>query len=123
MRIVLDTNILARVLLSPDGLAAKVFEQICAAHVLVVSPELLRELTRVLSYERIRRVHRMDATAIAEFVASVEAGSLVSQIGVTVPRVVPDDLDDDVVVATAVAGSADILCTRNRHLRHPSVLT
>jgi predicted nucleic acid-binding protein len=38
-----------------------------------------------------------------------------------VTRVVPDDSDDDVIVATAVAGKADFLCTRNRHLFNTSV--
>jgi hypothetical protein len=32
------------------------------------------------------------------------------------PVVVTADLDDDAVVATAILGQADAICTRNRHL-------
>jgi predicted nucleic acid-binding protein len=32
-----------------------------------------------------------------------------------VDRVVPDDPDDDFVVHTAIAGRADVLCTRDSH--------
>lgn len=50
MRIVLDTNVLARALASPGGPAGEVFEQAMVGHTLVVSLELLSELTRVLAY-------------------------------------------------------------------------
>lgn len=52
MRIVLDTNVLARAVGSPAGPAAELFERIAAEHVLGVSSELLAELSRVLGYER-----------------------------------------------------------------------
>lgn len=35
--------------------------------------------------------------------------------------VVSADPDDDPIVATAVAGQAEVLCTRDRHLRTPAV--
>jgi hypothetical protein len=36
--------------------------------------------------------------------------------------VVPDAADDDPLAATAVAGNADVLCTRNGYLDHQDVL-
>lgn len=39
-----------------------------------------------------------------------------------VAQVVPHDPDDDHVVAAAVVAGADVLCTRNRHLRHEDVV-
>lgn len=43
---------------------------------------------------------------------------------VTVPDPVPavaSDPDDNIVVATAVTGGADVICTRDRHIRHAVV--
>ena len=38
------------------------------------------------------------------------------------PRIVPDDVDDDPIVHTAIIGKADILCTLNSHFFHPSLV-
>jgi len=68
MRIVLDTNILARALTGPSGPAAEVVRAIVEPHLLVVSPFLLWELTRVLGYERLRRLHGRDDAGIGQYV-------------------------------------------------------
>jgi putative PIN family toxin of toxin-antitoxin system len=122
MRVVLDTNILARAVGSPGGPAGELFERIAANHVLVVSLELLSELGRILSYDRVRRMHQLSDAQINAFIESVESGATVVSLPDPLPRVVPFDPDDDVVVATAVAGRAEVLCTRNRHLFHENVL-
>ena len=122
MRIVLDTNILARAVAAAGGPAGELFERIAVGQVLVVSLELLAELARVLAYERVRRMHQLGDSGIAAFVESVEAGAVVVSLPSDLPRVVPHDPDDDVLVATAVAGKVDVLCTRNRHLFHETVV-
>lgn len=35
--------------------------------------------------------------------------------------IVPGDADDNPVLAAAIAGNADVLCTRDRHFDHPDV--
>jgi uncharacterized protein len=122
MRIVLDTNILARVVMSPSGPVREVFELIRSEQVLVTSLDALAELSRVLAYDRVRRIHLLDDTAIEAFVERIAIGSLVVALPETIPRVVPQDPDDDILVATAVAGGADIICTRNRHFYHEDVI-
>jgi putative PIN family toxin of toxin-antitoxin system len=122
MRIVLDTNILVRAVASPSGPAGEIFERTTADHVLVLSVELLAELSQVLAYDRVRRLHQLSDARLAEFLESLEMGSTVVPLSEPLPRVVPHDPDDDVVVATAVAGQADVLCSRNRHLFHEDVL-
>lgn len=77
MRIVLDTNVLARVVKSPEGPAAELFERIASEHLLITSLALLAELSRVLAYDRVRRIHRLSDQALGEFVQKIEAGSLV----------------------------------------------
>jgi putative PIN family toxin of toxin-antitoxin system len=122
MRVVLDTNILARAAGSRDGPASELFERLCASHTLIVSSELLSELARVLSYDRVRRMHQLGESGIEAFIENIESGATMVSLPDPLPRVVPDDSDDDVVVATAVAGKGDVLCTRNRHLFHESVI-
>lgn len=122
MRVVLDTNILARIPASPHGPAGELFDCLRSEHLLISSSELLAELVRVLGYERLRKIHGLDDAAIEEFVEHVEAGSLLVALPDPLPRVVPDDADDDAVIATAIAGKGDVICTRNRHLFHPDVL-
>ena len=124
MRIVLDTNILARAASGPPGLA---HELVLAAtrpeHVLLLSPFLLSELSRVLRYDRLRSIHGFNDVEIDEFIADLQ---LVAEIVVPPgppPTVVAADPDDDPVVATAVTGGADILCTRDRHLLSATVVT
>ncbi len=121
MRAVLDTNILARAAASPSGPAGELFERIATDHVLLVSSELLAELSEVLGYEWVRRVNRRSDLDIVEFVGSVEAGAVLVPLPNPMPRVVPGDLDDDLVVATAVAGGANVICTLDRHFNHPEV--
>lgn len=116
MRLVLDTNVLARVVMSPQGLAAELFDRIRTEHLLLSSSEMLAELSRVLRYERVRKLHRLDDEEIDAFVRGVEAGSIVVPLPADIPAVVKADPDDDLMVATAIFGEADAICTRNRHL-------
>ena len=121
MRFVLDANILARAAGSRNGPAGELFERILADHVLVVSLELLAELARVLRYDRVRRMHQLDDEEIKAFIESIESGGTLVSLPSPIPRVVPDDPDDDAVVATAVTGQVQVVCTRNRHLFHDNV--
>jgi putative PIN family toxin of toxin-antitoxin system len=115
MRLVLDTNILTRVVISPQGLAAELFDLVRADDILVSSSEMLAELVRVLAYDRVRRLHQRSDEEIGEFVQFIAAGSVLVQLPADIPAVVKADADDDAVVATAVLGQADAICTRNRH--------
>jgi len=36
---------------------------------------------------------------------------------------VPNDPRDDALVQTALLGRVEVICTRDRHLQHPDVLT
>ncbi len=123
MRVVLDTNILARAVTGPSGPASAVLRMIIAPHVLILSPFLLSELVRVLDYERLRRIHGLRSEGIVRFVAQLQAQSLLVQPrGDHVSLVVPHNPQDDPILATALAGGADVLCTRDRHFSHPDVL-
>ena len=123
MRVVLDTNILARAVAAPRGPAREVMQRLFESpHVVVLSEELLVELGRVLRYPRLQALHRLADADIDVFVDSVRRASEVVELE-TVPPIVPHDSDDDCVVATAVFGEADVLCTLDRHLFAMDVVT
>lgn len=122
MRVVLDTNILTRVASSPFGPAGETYERLRERHLSVTSIPVLTELKRVLAYSRLRRLHQLSDQGIIEFVSRFATDSLVVSLPDVLARIVPDDPDDDSIVATAIAGKVDFLCTRNRHLFHSAVL-
>jgi predicted nucleic acid-binding protein len=122
MRIVPDSKFLARAA-RPGSLAAKVLAQIITGpHLLIVSPALLAELARVLRYLRLRALHGLDDQGIDAFVSSIQAAALVVTVGPSdVVAAVPKDPDDDWVVATAVVGTAEVICTRDPNFNDPVV--
>ena len=122
MRAVLDTNILARAVPGQTGPAREVLELLSVSpHVLVTAPALLDELSRVLGYPRLRAIHGLDDGAIAHYVQDVEAASLVVPLTAPTVTAVQADPDDNAVIAAAIAGQAEVICTRDRHFRRQDV--
>ena len=121
MRVVLDTNVLVRAMASPSGPAGELFERVSTDHVLVASLKLLEEVARALGYDWVRRIHQRTDTEITEFLASIENGATVVPLMEPLPRVVPGDPKDDLVVATAVAGRVDVICTLDHHFYQDQV--
>lgn len=124
MRVVLDTNVLARSAYSLAGPAAGVLERLSKpGHTLVASPFLLEELGRVLRYPRLQRLHGLTDIEINRFVADVAAACLLVEPASSMAKgVVASDPDDDPIVATAITGNADVLCTLDKHLHQPEVV-
>lgn len=77
-KIVLDTNIIARALVSPHGLAAEIFQRVISKdNLLCTSGFMLAELDRVLRYPRFRKIHSLSDSEIEDFVQSVQQVALV----------------------------------------------
>lgn len=107
MRIVLDTNVVLSALLwrgTPYRLLDAIRSRGEAR--LFTSPALLDELADVLTRSSAaKRLALIDRTAREVLADYVEAVEVVEPEHV--PRVVPDDADDDQVIAAAVAAGAD----------------
>jgi putative PIN family toxin of toxin-antitoxin system len=117
MRIVLDTNILVRANSRAAGPARELLLLIVGSpgHTLLLSPFLLNELERVVSYDRVRRVTRLNEDEVGEYLGYLRAKEVCEMVFPgPAPQVVASDPDDDPIVHTAVTGRADILCTLNR---------
>jgi len=94
MRIVLDTNILVRAAADEQGLAGRLLGEIISGpHILVISPYILSEIARVLSYPRLQARWQLNEKTIMEFVSRV--GDVAEIVLTTTPdRVVIADPDD-----------------------------
>lgn len=116
MRVVLDTNILIRAnpTASPQGLARELLLTILnGPHVLVLSQAILNEVRRVLNYPHLQALWALPAEVIEQYAAVLQDVSALVELPGEFPAVVRDP-DDDLVLQTAIAGEADILCSRDR---------
>jgi len=108
-KVVLDTNILIDGIKDEHSAAWKVVAKIFEKQVILcVSNQLRKEyetiLRREISDENYRqRIHGIFNIAEEVYVNNVQ-------------RIVQDDPEDDKVIATALAASADVLISEDRHL-------
>lgn len=122
MRIVLDTNVLVRATRYAQGPPPAIVEFFAGDdHELLLSPFILQELLRVLGYKRVQALHRLSIEECSEFVESLETLAEIVELSLDVEKVTADP-DDDPVIQTAIEGSADVLCTLDRHLRTTEVV-
>ena len=114
MRAVLDVNVLISVLLSPRGSPARLLVAWQAGEFdLVVSPALLEELARALTYPKlVPHIAPADASA---FVAWLARSAVVAQDPEGVPPARSADPDDDYLLALASSERA-ILVSGDAHL-------
>lgn len=122
MRGLCDTNVLARAATRPAGPANEVLRRLLddPRHELIITPYLLDELTRVLAYVRVRARSIASIEEVAQFLDDLERGAELVEPA-DIPPAVARDPGVDPVIAGAVAGRADVLCSRDQHLYDPAV--
>ncbi|MBI3958796.1 MAG: putative toxin-antitoxin system toxin component, PIN family [Chloroflexi bacterium] len=116
MRIVLDTNVLISSLFKRESTSAQILSLWRAGEFeLLISPEVLSELKRVIEYPRVQRRLIYTEQEIAHFLDLLTmAGTLLSPQDTL--TVVKDDPHDDKFVTLAVAGQAEYLVSGDNHL-------
>ncbi len=123
MKIVLDTNIIARAVTSPSGLAAEILSRsIEDGNLLCTSTFMLAELDRVLRYPRLQKIHGLTDSKIEDFVRSIQQVALVVDVEPAKSPSVTRDIDDDPVVETAVRTKAEFLCSVDKDLLTQTVV-
>ena len=117
LRAVLDANVFASALVKPDGPPGRLLHLLLAdrAFEVVLSESILVELRRCLDYSKLRKFIQITDEEIDRWILALEL------IADTVtPRrevhAVPDDPDDDHLLAAALEGRAAFLVTGDRHV-------
>lgn len=112
-RLVIDTNVFVSGLISPSGFPAKILQTVRenrAVH--LVSDPIVEEYLRVLRYPRIRKFKNVTDTFLTEIATylayEAERIELISTITLS------PDPDDDVFLATAVDGRANLIISGDR---------
>ena len=113
MRIVFDTNVLARAHQLAHGPARRGLLFVATgSDVLILSQYLLQELRRILAYPRVLKSSGLTALDISEYLEYLaRVSTLVHPL--SVPEKLLRDPADEPVLGTALAGNADIICTRD----------
>jgi len=109
MRVFLDTNVIISAT-ATRGLCADVFREVLLSHELIVSEPLLTEVRRVLSAK-----FGADAEMIESVIRILEQDTIFSQ-PLDLPDVTIRDRDDLPILASALAGRAEVLVTGDKEL-------
>ena len=114
MRIVLDTAILVRAHDGADGLGRELLLMIVDSdHVLLISDEMLYELAKVLRYPRMLALHGLSEGRIYDYIGFLrEATEIVPPNPLLITPI--RDVNDTVVMQTAIIGEAEVLCTKDQ---------
>ena len=111
VQVVVDTNVLVSALVGhgrPRALVSLLLEE----HTILSSTELLAELSDVLSREKFTTVRR---SQVNEFL-SILTSKVVIVKTKSIPKIVAQDPDDDVVLAVASGAEAQYVISGDRHL-------
>lgn len=119
MRILVDSNILVRAFVSSHGSAHDLLLAILSTeHAVVLSNEMLAEVSRVLRYPRLMAVHGKPEEAIYDFVGWLRGAA--EMVAVNPLKHTPiRDRNDIFVLQTVLSGEADVLCTGDRDFFEP----
>lgn len=111
MKIVLDTTILVRANEHSHGLARELLTNIVESkHTLLLSNEMLHELARVLRYPRLQTFYGLPEDVVFNYVNFLRQSAEIVPLNPLVTAPIRD-VNDIIVMQTAIIGEADILCT------------
>lgn len=111
MRVLLDTNVLASAA-TTRGLCADVLREVLARHELIVCPQILSELRRIL-----RSTFDVPSKLTGEFVEWLRQDAILAQPG-NLPTLNLKDKEDLGILAAAAAGGAHVIVTGDKELQN-----
>lgn len=116
MRVVLDTNVLLSGLMYPRSVPGRIVAAWRESRFeLVMSREQLTEIARVLSYAKIHQILQWDRGRIERFLKQIYLRSVMVDLSDVVISV-PADADDNPILASLIAASADWLVSGDTDL-------
>ncbi len=113
MKIVLDNTILVRAHEQAHGLGRELLTSLIESkHVLLLSNEMLHELARVLRYPRLQEFFGLTEDFVYNYVAFLRRSAEIVTLNPLLTAPIRD-VNDVIVVQTAIIGEADIICTND----------
>ncbi len=117
LRVVLDTNVFVSSLLVKAGLPAQVLDAWRERrYLLLISPPLMAEIAATLRYPRIRRRYRIAGEDVVGLLDLLERDAILVTGEAEVGGAVPEDPADEMVLACALDGLADLIVSGDSHL-------
>lgn len=116
MRIVLDTNQHISAIIQPHGNPAQILQFWRIGMIeLAISPSILEEFEVVVHRPRIQQKYNLSDKDITEYLEVIKEFAIVVPGKITVDAV-PDDPDDNSIIACAIEADADVIISGDRHL-------
>jgi putative PIN family toxin of toxin-antitoxin system len=117
LRVVLDTNQFVSSLLVRRGLPAQVLDAWRErVYLLVISPAISAEIRATLQYLRIRRKYHITSDQVERLVEVLGQDALIVPGAADTKGAIPEDPQDEMVLAWAMDGMADFIVSGYRHL-------
>jgi putative PIN family toxin of toxin-antitoxin system len=115
VQVVADPNVLVSAVVTPGGVCAELLDRLVVSSLqLVVSPQLLDEVDRVLARPRFAAITPASRAAYVRYLERV--GVVVDDPPAVGPPLVAADPGDDYLVRLTVAGDARLLVSGDAHL-------
>jgi uncharacterized protein len=116
LRAVLDANVIISALIQPKGASGQILTSLLDANSfeLIVSPAILAELRRSLSYPKVRKYIKSSDEDLDLWVASIELIAQPVDGNIRIHAVAEDP--DDKYIEAAVEGLAQFVVTGDKHL-------
>lgn len=119
IRIVVDTNVLVSSILSPHGKPAVILRLFLEGRfTLVVSNDILDEAQRVFTYPKLAKLMKKRGVSprnIDDFLGKLSRAAIIRPGKLSIEEI-QDDPDDNMVLACAVEGEADVILSGDHHL-------
>jgi putative PIN family toxin of toxin-antitoxin system len=113
VKIVLDNTILVRAHERAHGLGRALLTSLIESkHVVLLSNEMLHELSRVLRYRRLQEFFGLTEDLVYNYVAFLRRSAEIVTLNPLLTAPIRD-VNDVMVVQTAIIGEADIICTKD----------
>ena len=116
MRVVLDTNQHISAIIRPNGHPAQIVELWRIGLIeLAISSPILEEFEVVVHRPRIQQKYNLSDADIAEYFDVLRTFAILVP-GTIIVNAVPDDPDDNIIIACAIEAEADVIISGDQHL-------
>jgi putative PIN family toxin of toxin-antitoxin system len=117
LRVVVDTNVIVSGILSQTGAPSAILNAWREQRFLLLSsPDIAAEVRSVLGYPRIRKKYPLSDEEIGQVITLLERDALLVPGGSDVAGSVPVDPKDEMFLACALDGEADVIVSGDHHL-------